>query len=62
MALSLADDMVKDLLTLPHTHRLTITYDQGSEFAWWEDMEKQLEGTKDSPRFPPFFLHCFQYI
>lgn len=46
MALSLADDMVKDLLTLPHTHRLTITYDQGSEFAWWEDMEKQLEGTK----------------
>ena len=46
MALSLADDMVKDLLKLPETHRLTITYDQGSEFAWWKDMEKQLKSTQ----------------
>lgn len=46
MALSLADDMVEDLLVLPKTHLLTITYDQGSEFAWWEDMEARLGGTQ----------------
>lgn len=44
VALSLADDMIQALNSLPESHRLTITFDQGSEFSWWDDIEKNVNG------------------
>jgi transposase, IS30 family len=46
LAMEIADSAVAVLGPLPVTLRKTVTYDQGSEFAWWDYMEKQLTGTK----------------
>ncbi len=46
LAMEIAEDAVARLSTLPAHYRQTITYDQGSEFAWWDEMEKGLVGTK----------------
>jgi IS30 family transposase len=46
LAMQIADSTVRSMSHLPLSYRRTITYDQGSEFAWWDDMEKRLNGTK----------------
>lgn len=46
LAMEIAGDAVTKLNALPLQYRQTITYDQGSEFAWWDEMEKGLTGTK----------------
>jgi IS30 family transposase len=46
LAMQVAEDAVAKLSILPTKYRKTITYDQGSEFAWWDEMEKDLVGTK----------------
>jgi len=46
LAMEIAQDAVTRLIELPVQYRQTITYDQGSEFAWWDEMEKGLVGTK----------------
>jgi len=46
LAMEIAEDTVAKLSALPARYRQTITYDQGSEFAWWDEMEKGLVGTK----------------
>jgi IS30 family transposase len=46
LAMGIAEDAVAKLSLLPKRYRQTVTYDQGSEFAWWDEMEKGLSGTK----------------
>jgi len=46
LAMEIADDAIAKLAILPKQYRQTITYDQGSEFAWWDEIEKGLVGTK----------------
>jgi IS30 family transposase len=46
ISLEIADDAIAKLGVLPKQYRQTITYDQGSEFAWWDEIEKGLVGTK----------------
>lgn len=46
LAMEVAENVETLLSTLPAQYRKTITYDQGSEFAWWDEMEKKLPGTK----------------
>ncbi|MFT7644464.1 MAG: IS30 family transposase [Candidatus Paceibacteria bacterium] len=46
LAIKISEDAVEKLSVLPLQYRQTITYDQGSEFAWWDEIEKGLDGTK----------------
>ena len=46
LAMQISESAVTNLLGLSVKHRRTITYDQGSEFAWWDETEKGLVGTK----------------
>ena len=46
LAMCIAEDVKTKLSKLSKEHRKTITYDQGSEFSWWDEMEKGLDGTK----------------
>lgn len=46
LAMQISESSIKNLLPFPVKYRKTITYDQGSEFAWWDEMEKGLIGTK----------------
>ena len=46
LAMQVAASTVRMLSPLPLSHRQTITYDRGSEFAWWDEMESGLDGTK----------------
>jgi len=46
LAMEIAEDAVAKLSVFPPQYRQTITYDQGSEFAWWDEIEKGLAGTK----------------
>jgi transposase, IS30 family len=43
LAMQISDGAVQNLSRLPNTHRRTITYDRGSEFAW-DETEKHLPG------------------
>lgn len=45
LAMQISESTVQNLSTLPPAHRKTITYDRGSEFAWWDEMEKELPDT-----------------
>jgi len=40
LAMQISGGAVRNLSLLPATHRKTITYDRGSEFAWWDETEK----------------------
>lgn len=42
LAMQISEGTVRNLSLLPKTHRRTITYDRGSEFAWWDETEKHL--------------------
>ena len=44
LAMQISAGAVRNLSLLPQTHRRTITYDRGSEFAWWDETEKELPG------------------
>lgn len=44
LAMQISEGTVTLLSSLPFTHRRTITYDRGSEFAWWDETEKGLAG------------------
>ena len=44
LAMQISEGAVRNLCTLPLSHRRTITYDRGSEFAWWDETEKGLVG------------------
>lgn len=44
LAMQISESTVRSLSLLPATHRKTITYDRGSEFAWWDETEKNLAG------------------
>jgi len=46
LAMQVSESAVRTLGTFPLSHRRTITYDRGSEFAWWDETEKNLAGTK----------------
>ncbi len=46
LAMKISEDAVEKLSFLPPRYRQTITYDQGGEFAWWDEIEKGLDGTK----------------
>jgi IS30 family transposase len=46
LASQMSDSAVRSLSVFPLEYRRTITYDRGSEFAWWDEMEKYLTGTK----------------
>lgn len=46
LAMQISESAIVNLSDLPLGYRQTITYDQGSEFAWWDEMEKGLRGTK----------------
>jgi transposase, IS30 family len=46
LALDVSASAVTTLKQFPTTHRRTITYDRGSEFSWWDETEKYLQGTK----------------
>jgi IS30 family transposase len=46
LAMQISDGAVRNLSRLPSSHRRTITYDRGSEFAWWDETEKYLPGIK----------------
>lgn len=44
LAMQISASTVRNLSALPRSHRQTITYDRGSEFAWWDETEKLLAG------------------
>jgi IS30 family transposase len=44
--MEIAENTIERLSVLPSEYRKTITYDQGSEFAWWDEMEKGLGTTQ----------------
>jgi IS30 family transposase len=44
LAMEISESAVDALKDLPVSHRRTITYDRGSEFAWWDETEKHLNG------------------
>lgn len=44
LAMQISASAVSNLSMLPLSHRKTITYDRGSEFAWWDETEKALAG------------------
>lgn len=44
LAMQISESAVRNLSPFPYTHRKTITYDRGSEFAWWDETEKYLPG------------------
>ena len=44
LAMQISEGAVRNLFMLPLSHRKTITYDRGSEFAWWDETEKGLVG------------------
>jgi transposase, IS30 family len=46
LAMQISDGAIQNLSRLPSTHRRTITYDRGSEFAWWDETEKHVPGIK----------------
>jgi transposase, IS30 family len=46
LAMQVSASAVRILSPFPSSHRRTITYDRGSEFAWWDETEKALTGTK----------------
>jgi transposase, IS30 family len=46
LAMQVSASAVKTLSSFPPSARRTITYDRGSEFAWWDETEKGLVGTK----------------
>lgn len=46
LAMQVSASAVQKLSIFPLSHRRTITYDRGSEFAWWDETEKELVGTK----------------
>lgn len=46
LAMQVSASAVAILSRFPLSHRRTITYDRGSEFAWWDETEKALVGTK----------------
>ena len=46
LAMQMSASAVKTLSAFPPSARRTITYDRGSEFAWWDETEKGLVGTK----------------
>jgi IS30 family transposase len=46
LAMQVSASAVKMLSAFPLSVRQTITYDRGSEFAWWDETEKGLAGTK----------------
>jgi len=46
LASLISESAVQILSVFPLSHRQTITYDRGSEFAWWDETEKYLIGTK----------------
>lgn len=46
LAMQMSASAVKTLSVFPPSARRTITYDRGSEFAWWDETEKGLVGTK----------------
>jgi IS30 family transposase len=46
LAMQISQSAVGVLSAFPLSFRKTITYDQGSEFAWWDETEKELMGTK----------------
>ena len=46
LAMQVSESAVQLLSPFPLSCRRTITYDRGSEFAWWDETEKNLIGTK----------------
>lgn len=46
LASEVSASAVRTLSPFPLSHRRTITYDRGSEFAWWDETQKSLTGTK----------------
>lgn len=46
LAIQVSASAVALLSVYPRAYRRTITYDRGSEFAWWDETEKGLVGTK----------------
>jgi transposase, IS30 family len=46
LAMQISQSAIEKLSVFPPSYRQTITYDQGSEFAWWDETEKGLAGTK----------------
>lgn len=46
LAMQISESAINKLSVFPLSYRQTITYDQGSEFAWWDETEKGLVGTK----------------
>ena len=46
LAMQISDGAIAAFKDLPISHRRTITYDRGSEFAWWDETEKYLPGIK----------------
>lgn len=46
LAMQVSESAISKLRPLPPTHRKTITYDRGSEFAWWDETEKHLPGMR----------------
>jgi IS30 family transposase len=46
LAMQISESAVRILSPYPLSYRQTITYDRGSEFAWWDETEKFLIGTK----------------
>lgn len=46
LAMQISQSAIDILSPFPRRYRETITYDQGSEFAWWDETEKELVGTK----------------
>lgn len=52
LAMQISEGTVRSLSPLPATHRRTITYDRGSEFAWWDETEKHI------PLLSIYFAHA----
>lgn len=46
LAMQMSESAVRILSPYPVSYRQTVTYDRGSEFAWWDETEKFLIGTK----------------
>ena len=46
LSMQLSDSAIRILSPFPVSYRQTITYDRGSEFAWWDVTEISLFGTK----------------
>ena len=53
LAWHISESAIKIFSKIPKTHRKTLTYDRGSEFSWWNEVEKNVT------KFKIYFAHPY---